>query len=570
MTKFKVLAIALSAGVLASCSGLGKMQKCIGEVKMEASPNPLEVKGDKVAVSISTQFPSRYFNKTSKLEFKPTLTYSGGETAYKTYGLQGEKFAGNDKLISWKSGGDYTYTGEVAFKPEMAVSDLYLNITGYRGRKVKQFLPIKLGTGVITTAYLIQNDDKVLLGEDKFNILTQHQQKMVINYLVNSSNVLAKEKVDADVKETSTFLKLVNRNKDYKIRSVSVEAYASPEGELRQNENLAKERAESAKDLVQDLLAENKVKIGGKNFYALTPKGEDWQGFKELMEKSNLTDKDLILRMLTMYSDPQKREQEIRNLSATFTEVSDQILPKLRRATVSLNYDIQGKTDEQIVAMAKSEPSKLNAEELLYAATLTNDWNEKMSIYQQAETQFPADFRGANNIGVLHLQKGDMSSAKAKFEKAFAVQENAVTSNNLGVIARREGNRAKAAKYFGAAASEFNEAKYNNGLVNIQNGDYGAAVLNMKDYNTFNSALVYTLSKQYDKADAALKASETKDSAASHYLGAIIGARSGHSEVLVEQLTAAVKADASLKAKAAQDPEFIKYRDNAAFKALTK
>ncbi len=571
MIKNKVLIATALAAVLAGCSGLGKMQKCIDEVKKEATPNPLEVKGDKVAVNIYTQFPTRYFDRRSKLEFTPTLiNTTGSEITYKPYGLQGEKFPGNDKMISFKAGGENTYSGEVPYNQSMDDSELYLNITGYRGKKVKKFIPIKMADGVITTPYLVQNDDKPMLGADQFKRITQHKQTVVINYLVNSSDVRSTERTDNDVKDAAAFLRLVATNKNYTIQNVEIEAYASPEGELRRNENLAKDRAASGKEVVEDLFTSAKMKQSGKNFFTTTPKGEDWEGFKELMEKSKINDKELILRLLTMYDDPQKREEEIRNLSATFTEVSEQILPKLRRTSIDINYEIQGKTDTEISSLAQSNPSRLNAEELLYAATLTNSANEKMAIYTAAEKQFPNDYRGFNNVGYLMMQKGDIQSARAKFEQAYKIEENPSTANNLGILARREGNRSVASKMFGSATSTSNDAKYNMGIVNIQNGDYNSAILNMKDYNTFNTALVYTLTQQYDKAEKALKASPDKETAQGLYLGAIIGARSNRTEVMIEDLTLAVKSDPSLKAKAAKDPEFIRYRDNAAFKALIK
>ncbi len=565
-----LLALVALTGVLAGCSGLGKMQKCIGEVKIEATPNPLEVKGDKVAVTVKTQFPQRFFDKKSRLELVPTVVTKTGDVPFKTYGLQGEKFPGNEKLISFKLGGDNTYTGEINYTPAMEVSDLQLLITGYRGKKMKKFLPIKLADGVITTPYLLQNSDMSMLGKDQFQRITQHSQKMEINYLVNSSDVSAKERMDADVKEALSFLKKVAKNKNYTIKAITIEAYASPEGELRKNENLASERANSGKQVVEGLFNAAKVKDTGAGFYSVTPKGEDWEGFKTLMEKSNIADKELILRLLTMHTDPQKREEEIRNLSATFTEIAEEILPKLRRSTVSIQYELVGKTDEEILRLAKTRPDSLNAEELLYAATMVSDITEKEAMYAAAENQFATDFRGANNVGCMLLTKGDLAGAKAKFEKANSIQENNATTNNLAIIARREGNREKAMSMFSSVASAGSEVKYNMGMVNIQNGDYDAAISNMSSYATFNTALAYTLNKMYDKAEETLKNSADKDAAMSNYLDAIIAARTNRTEVVVEKLTAAVKADATLKEKATRDAEFIRYRENAAFKALVK
>jgi len=564
-----MFALVAVVGLLSACNGLGKMQKCIGEVNVEAIPNPLEVRGDKVALSVNAKFPPRFFDKRSRLELVPTMVTKSGDMVFKSYGLQGEKFPGNDKMISFKLGGEYTYTGDLAYSPAMESTDLQLIITGYRGKKMKKFLPIKLGDGVITTPYLLQNSDMALLGKDNFSRVTQHTQEMVINYQVNSSVVLPKEKVDNDVKETQAFLKKVSKNANYAIKSISIEAYASPEGELRKNENLAVDRAASGKSVVMDLFKTAKVKDTGSGFYSLTPKGEDWEGFKSLMENSKIADKDLIIRLLSMHTDKEKREQEIRNLSATFTEVAQEILPKLRRSTVSINYELTGKTDEHILRLATTQPDSLNAEELLYAATLVTDMETKRAIYSAAETQFPSDYRGANNVGCMLLAKGDFAGAKVQFAKAFAISSNEVTTTNMAIVTRREGDRDKAMRMFSGLKAT-NEVKYNMGIINIQNGDYETAINNMAGFSTFNTALAYTLNKNYDKAEETLKKSADRETAMGNYLDAIIAARTNRTEVMIEKLTAASKADESLRQKAAIDAEFIRYRENAAFKALVK
>ncbi len=569
MINKRMLALIAVAGTMAACNGLGKMQKCIGEVKMEATPNPLEVKGDRVNLNIDAKFPPRFFDKKSRLELVPTLVTKNGDVAYKSAGLQGEKYPGNDKMISYKLGGEYSYTGDVAYTAPMESSELQLLITGFRGKKMKKFVPIKLADGVITTPYMVQNSDMPIIGKDEFKRLTTHTQELVINYLVNSSTVLPKERFDADVKETQAFLKKVAKNPNYSVQAISIEAYASPEGELRKNENLAAERASSGKRVIEDLFKAAKVKDTGAGFYSLTPKGEDWEGFKSLMEQSKIADKELILRLLMMHTDHEKREQEIRNLSATFTEVAEQILPKLRRSTIAISYQLNGKTDEQILKLANNKPDSLNAEELLYAATLVSDADSKMRFYATAEKQFPNDYRGANNVGCLLLAKGDYIGAKAQFEKAYSISNNAVTMNNMGICARRDGDRDKAMRMY-TSAGNASEVKYNMGIINIQNGDYDAAISNMSSYNTFNTALAYTLNKNYEKAEETMKKSADRGTAAGSYLEAIIAARTNRTEVMIEKLTSAVKADAQLKVKASTDAEFIRYRENPAFMALVK
>ena len=563
---FAVAGLAL----LTSCASLGKMAKNADDVKYRVSPNPLEVHGDKVALSVNGVFPDKYFAKKVTLEVVPVLKHESGEQAFEKVTVQGEKVAGNNKVIQYKEGGSFSYNDTVAYTPGMNFSELVVRAKGSQGSKSKDFEEFVIGIGVITTPYLLQNDDKAAVAPDGFERVTQHEQTAKINYLVNSSSVRSSELRDADMVELTAFAKEAGKNDAITVKGVSLEAYASPEGELSLNENLADERAQSAQNSVKNILRRSKVADKADGFYKNLPKGEDWLGFKAEMEKTEIEDKDLILRILSMYPDVKKREQEIKNLSKTYVEVADKILPKLRRTHVTVDYEVVGKTDEEILSLAKTNPADLNAQELNYAASLTSDVNEQLNFYQAAEAQFADDFRGANNVGTILLAQGKLTEAKAKFEKANGIDENAYTLTNLGVVARLEGNRTAALEHFEKAGTSLKETAYNKGLVLIQQGKYDAAVTATQAFNTFNSALAATLLKDYDQAKNRLTNSEVAETAMGHYLHAVIAARLGDQAKMGEELTKAITLDAALKGKAQKDREFYSYVETEAFKAAVK
>lgn len=548
-----------AALVLSGCGGLGKMSKYAENIKYTLDPNPLIVQGDSVAVNINGNFPGKYFFKKASVELTPTLTYAGGETAYKTAYFQGEGAAGNHTVVPYESGKSFSYSHKVAYTPSMENSELVLRILGRQGNKEKAFDPVKLADGVITTPYLMVSDDKPMLGKDAFQRVTSHSQDATINYLVNSSVVRPGELSDADVKAMAAFIRGYAKKGNIQIKGLTVDAWASPEGELSLNENLASDRAKSASSWAKGELVRAKTEgANSDGFYQLNPRGEDWNGFKAAMQASNIADKDLVLRVLEMYSDLSKREAEIKNMAATYKEIADKILPALRRSEMRLNYDLVGKTDEQIAEMSRTMPDSLNAEELLWAATLTTDLNEQLRIYRESERLFPNDPRGANNVGYVLLQQNKLNEAEAQFQKANGIAETNAANNNLGIVARLKGDRAKAASFFQKAGSP--EAKYNLGLVNIQNGDYSAANSNMAGQHTVNAALAKLLSGDAAGAKSILDQAADKDTATGHYLMAIIGARTNNGDLVRNHVGLAVQKDPSLREKALKDLEFRDYK----------
>jgi len=558
----KSLAIITIAGLtLVGCNGLGKMAKKAQDVSYNVDPSPLIVRGDSVELNITGQYPEKYFSKKATVEVVPVLVYPNGEQAYEAAYYQGEDAAGNYKVISYEAPTSFSYSDRIAYTPDMQVSDVVLRAVGSQGSKTKEFPPYPLTQGVRTTPYLMQNDDKVILAKDNFVRITNHEQYAVIHYLINSSVVRSSELRDEDMKEMAAFVKAAAANDRIELTGAVLDAYASPDGELSFNENLANDRAETGGKVVAKELKKNKITTPD-NFMQEIGKGEDWAGFKERMEASDIKDKDLIIRILQMYNDPAKREQEIKNLAATYKVVADQILPQLRRTQIHLNYKKIGYSDEEIVALSKSNPDTLNVEEILYAATLSNDMDEKLRIYMIAERNFPNDYRGSNNVGYVLMMMGKPAQAKGQFEKALSIKNNPISSNNLGAIIRQEGNRQEAMELFQEAASAGPEVNYNMGLVDIQNGDYSSAITNFGSEKTFNVALAKMLNGDNEGALSTLNASAEKDSAMGYYLAAIIAARMGDGAAVKTNVDKAAELDPSLAEKAAADLEFMNFWAN--------
>jgi tetratricopeptide (TPR) repeat protein len=564
MEKRQLKALSLvSVGLIAlsGCGGIGKMNKYVGNIKYTVDPNPLIVQGDSVAVAINGNFPGKYFYKKAQVELTPTLTYTGGETPYKTAYFQGEKAVGNNTVIPYETGKAFTYTHKVAYTPAMAESQLMVKILGKQGKEGKkqlEFTPVKLADGVITTPYLMLNDDKVLLAKDAFVRITDHSQDATLNYLVNASNVRPTELKDADIKAMADFIKTMKTNPNIVAKNVSIDAWASPEGELSKNENLADDRAKSAKTWAKgELVRAKNDSAKADAFYTLNARGEDWEGFKKAMQASStVPDKELVLRVLEMYPDLTKREEEIKNMAATYKEIAEEILPQLRRSEVKLNYQRIGKTDAQLTEMSRTMPDSLNVEELLFAATLSTDINEQLRIYKEAERVHPTDHRAANNVGYIYMLQNKLDEANAQFTKANGISDNPISTNNLGVVARLKGDRKKATELYGKANAAGPEVKYNQGLIDIQNGNYSSASSNFGSTKSVNAALAKLLGGDASGAQSILDGATDKDTATGHYLAAIIAARANNCTGAATSLGLAIQKDGKLREKALKDLEF--------------
>ncbi|MCE9537772.1 MAG: hypothetical protein K8R85_00930 [Bacteroidetes bacterium] len=537
----QTLGLALIAAIgLNSCDGLGKLVKNADKITYKVTPDPMEMHGDSIVVSISGTYPAKIFPKKAVVTTTPIIKYNGGEKALKPVVLIGEKVEGAGQKITNATGGSFNYTSEkIAYTPEMKVATLELTVGGQVKKKVKNLPTKKVADGTIITPLLVKNDEKALIGKDKFVKTIPRSQTTNIFFTINQSQVRPAEMNSADMK---TFKEFASNGiaKSFAFKNMNVSAYASPDGELTLNGNLAENRAKEATKAMIAMFKDKKMKLDVATtdaFYNKVTTAEDWDGFKKEMEASSIPDKDLILRVLTMYPD--------------------------------LNAEEKSRTDEQIKALAAVSADSLSVEEILYAATLTTDINAKLEIYKKAEAKYSNDWRTSNNVGMIYLMQNKLNDAETHLKKADALSaNNAVINNNLGIVARWKGDRKGAMELYKKATNGGPEVSYNMGIIEIQNGNYASAISNFGSYDTFNSALAKLLNKNNDGAMSTIDNSADKDAAVSFYLKAIAGARQDKADVLTNNLRTAIQKDASFKAMAKDDAEFIKFRENADFKAM--
>jgi len=544
---------------LAGCAGLGSMEKAIETLNLKVNPETLIIRGDIVEVEITGNFPAKYFAKKVRLEATPVLVWDGGESAFATEGFQGEEAAGNYTVVPFEAGKSFTYTASVPYDAAMEDgSHLELRLRGLKGDKVVNFEPYVLCRGVITTPNLVQPDDQFATTPDRFQRTMSYTLGDNINYAYNSSRVTTTETREDGWKAMKELFALAASADSVSLAGTTIEAYASPEGEITLNEDLASDRAESAQKALMKELKRKKIDTA-EGFYTLMAKGEDWRGFKRLMGASDIADKDLILRVLEMYSDKTKREEEIRNIAKTYSEIEDQILPSLRRSVIAMNYTVEGYTDEELIALATSAPASLTVEELLFSATLFESVNDKYTIYSACAEAYSNDLRGHNNAGVCLMEMGRRNQAEEAFNAARSLDpNNQAVLNNLGAIARQKGKTKEASSMFAKAGSGA-EVSYNKGLVAITQGNYGAAISNMSGSSSANLALAKLLNGDANGAKTTLE-NASDDSAVSSYILAICCARLGDGEGVKRNITEALSKDGTLRNKAKADLEFQNFR----------
>jgi len=578
---FKPFALIMATAiVLSSCSGLNKMKKNADQINFKVTPEVLEAHASDVDVALTGRFPEKYFHKKVTLTATPVLKYEGGETEFQPVTVQGESVEANNKVIT-SNGGSVSYKDAVPYKSAMAKSELYVNITASQGAKSVDFDPIKIADGVLATSERVAVMPKPVLGVtreanntgkydpniDAFQRVVPDEMMADIKYLINRSNLRKDETEKSEVKQLEDYTKKANEDERIDLKDVEVSAYASPDGSIDLNTDLAAKRKETSSAFLAKKLKEAGVDVELKTKY--TP--EDWDGFKELMEKSNIQDKELILRVLSMYNDPEVREREIRNLSETFTEVADEILPQLRRAKLITSVDLIGKTDAELKAAAKADPASLDPADLLYAATLITDAGDQKEVYESFVKVYPNDWRGPNNVGYVLAKQMKYAEAKPYFEKAEKLKNNEpVIKNNLGAIALTEGDVAKAESLFGAAAGVGDEVNYNLGIVSVKKAEYDKAVRYFSNFQDPNTGLAKILAGNNNGALKDLEACEIPNCWMSEYLKAVIGARTAKENLLFESLKAACDIKPALKAEAKVDMEFAKYFDDPKFKAIVE
>jgi len=563
------------AVILTGCNGLGKMIKKQKDISYTVSPNPIEMHGDSIQFSVSGKFNPKLFAKKVTLTLTPVVKYQGGEKALKPVILVGEKATGTGQKISYKEGGTFNYTSEkFAYEPAMRRSKVELRGEGSAKKKTKSFNPVELADGVMATSLLVRNDEKAIMAKDAFVKIYPANQTTHIYYVINQSVVRPAELKSEEMTNINAFIANNLTSPSYEFKGISVSAYASPDGETDKNENLAKDRANSGSVAVMNEFKKNKnkdVTFGkDKSQYQVGTTKEDWEGFKSLMEQSTMADKDLILRVLTMYPDADQRRKEIKNLSKTYVELAEKVLPKLRRAEITLNVDKKSRTDEQISKLSTTYPDSLSVEELLYAGNLTNDLNNKVQIYTAAEKQYGSDWRTSTNLGAALLMQNKVSEAGAAFKRAEKAANGGQPSvyNNLGIIEAKNGNRMAAMDLYMKAGGAA-ETKYNMGILEVRNGKYSDAVNDFGSYNGHNKALAQLMAGNPGAVKETIDSSNEKEMAYSYYLKAVGAARQGNNSEATANLKTAIEKDNALKAYAKDDAEFIKLRDDSAFNGMT-
>lgn len=556
--------------LMAMIVALSSCSKKMGELSSDyftTTPQVLEAVGGKVPVTINGKFPEKYFNKKAVVEVTPVLKWDGGQVKGQPAVFQGEKVEGNDQTISYKMGGNYTMKTSFDYVPEMAKSELYLEFNAKIGDKTVAIPAVKIADGVISTSELINNtlnNANTALGEDAFQRIIKDAHQANIMFLIQQANLRASELKSAGMKDFHNQVAEVNAAENKKISNIEISAYASPDGATDLNTGLAEKREANTNKYLSKELKKAKVNAVVDAKYT----AEDWEGFQELVSKSNIQDKELILRVLSMYQDPEQREREIKNISSVYKNLADDILPQLRRSRLTLNYEIIGKSDEEIAKLADTDASKLSIEEILYAATLTNDNAKKAAIYTKATQQFPNDYRAYNNLGALAFQAGDVTKAESFLSKAASLKAAPEVSMNQGLLALAKGDKTAAETYLGkaAGAKQINETL---GNLYVAQGQYDRAVNAFGDSKTNSAALAQILAKDYNKAKNTL-ANVAKPDAYTDYLMAILGARTNNVSMLTSSLKSAIQKDSSLAKKAAKDLEFAKYVTNADFLSIIK
>ena len=552
--------------VFTSCS---KDLTALDPSLFKCNPNPLEVKGGKVDATITGTFPVKYFNKNAVVTVTPVLKFEGKEVKGTPVVYQGEKVKGNDQAISFKTGGNLSVKASFDYVPEMAKSELYLTFDVVQKKKIYQIPSVKVADGVIATSQLVSTNASEMTAviiPDKFQRVIQEQQEADILFLIQQSKLRKTETSSSDIVSLTKRIKEAKETPDQKVSSFDLSAYASPDGPLKLNTNLAESREKVTVDFMNKELKKLKtnVKIDSK----FTP--EDWAGFQALMEKSSIQDKEVILRVLTMYTDPEERNRQIKNLSVAFKQIAEEILPQLRRSKLKLTVDVTGKSDSLITKLANDDASKLSVEELLYAGTLTNDLGVKATIYQKVTELYPTDARGFNNLGAVKFQQGNVDDAARYFAKALEIDPTNVDINfNTGLTSLAKGDLAKAEEYFGKAAGTTGNVGQGLGTIYIIRGDYSKAKTYFGSTASNNAALLQILNADYSGARTTLS-SVAHPTALTAYLGAIIGARTNDRDVVYSNLKTAVKLDGSYAAKALKDIEFSKFATDETFLSIVK
>jgi len=544
-----ILSIAIIGFAMVSCSNPAKMVKESQLITTETTPKVLEVVAGEISANYSINFPEGYFHPKAIMEIVPVLVYEGGEVSAPAFKLQGEKVTDNFKVIPI-AGAKSNHSVKFAYKPGMEVSHLELRVAIWnKDKKIDFPAAYKLADGANTTYMLVDKSGKTVCAKDEYKKVLSEQKEAQILYPINSAVVKPKELTKAEIKEFENFLASVSKDEKRTVKSTNIVAYASPDGPETLNAKLSANRASTAKEAFDKITQKTSVNVP----VDVTSIDEDWEGFQELVSQSSIPDKELILRVLSMYSDPAVREREIKNMSKVFKILADKILPELRRARFITSIDYTNYTDEELKELAKTNIDIMDVEALLYTASLVDDMNTKVRLLTKAGDKFKCD-RAYNNLAALYLDNGKETEAKAALAKV-ADKTSDFYYNNAGILALRNGDYETAKTMF--AKSKLPESRQNMAIIDILEGRYNDAVNKLAGTGDPNEGLAYILTNQLDKASSVIKC----NCARSSYLRAIIAARQGKMSEVAKELKNVHEKDEVLKARSLKDIEFAKFRE---------
>ena len=557
-----IFVLAIVAMFSACSSGL----KPLSSSYVKTTPQPLEVVAEKIPVTINATFPEGWFNKNAAIEVIPVLKYEGGEAWGTTYNYQGEKVAGNGQVISQKNGANVTMTSIFDFVPAMEKAELYLTFTASIGGKSIALPEMKIGDGVVATSALADAGfENPAIAPDGFQRIIKEKYEADIMFLIQQAELRSSELKKSEIADWKGIVENVGITPNQNV-NVEVAAYASPDGGYELNEKLAAQREKNTNQYLTKELKKSNLKTPITAQYT----AQDWEGFKQLVEKSNIQDKNIILSVLSSYSDPEEREKQIKNISSIFSVLADEILPQLRRSRLIANVEIIGKSDEEISRLATSSPTALTVEELLYAANLATTNDAKTAIYNTIAQVYPNDYRAYNNLGTLEFVKGNYVNAEKYFNKAESLigNKSSELNYNYALMALKAGDKENAQQFLGNAAGvpELNNAL---GLLALKNGDYSNAANLLSETTNNNAALAQIMNKDYSKAMNILNNIQSPDATTS-YLKAIVGARTNNVNDVVNNLKQAIVLDRSMANKAVNDLEFSKFITNSQFLNVVK
>lgn len=553
----------LAAGVLVL--GLTGCSKKLGQFKSDyfsTVPTPLETVGEMVPGTVKANIPSKFMVKNAKVSATPVIQWATGAGSYGEASatpviFQGEDVRANGQVVNYANGGMVNIPFSIKYTPEMAKSNLFLDFTVDQNGKIYSLPRVKVGEGVVATSTLASAKTVTpAVAKDNFQKVISEKYTADIHFLINQANIRANQTSKTDYIDLNKKLMEANAAPNQEIAGITINSYASPEGSLEFNTSLAEKREANTTKLMESQLKKDKITEFGELTASFTP--EDWEGFEKLVEKSNIQDKDLILSVLKMYPDPVEREREIRNLSSVFNELADQILPQLRYSRVMATINTLGKSDQELLNLFNTDPTKLTEEEMLYLATLTDDNMKKMEVYNTAAELHSKDYRTYNNLGMTQYVAGDYDGALANFDYAHRLNPQAKEPEmNLGLISMLKNDYAKANELFGAAAG-VPESADAMGVYYLQQGDLQKAIRSFGDMKTNNAALAQILNKNYTEARDILGAIKAPD-ATTYYLSAVLGARTNNQNMVMNNLRQAVKLDQSMLKRAQNDLEFAKF-----------